>query len=36
MIISSTLVTIGYVREVRYMYCFAVPTSGDCLKVGIV
>jgi len=28
-ITSSILVMIGYVREIRYMYQFAVPTLED-------
>jgi len=28
-IISSILVMIGHVTEIRHMYQFAVPTSGD-------
>jgi len=36
MIISSTLVMIGHVTEVRHMYEYAVPTSEDFLKVCII
>jgi len=35
-IISSILVVIGHIREIRHMYQFAVPTSEDFLKVSII
>ena len=36
MITSSILVMIGYVREIRHMYRFAMPTLEDFLKVSII
>jgi hypothetical protein len=36
MIISSLLVMIGHVREIRHAYQFAVTTSEDFLKVNII
>ena len=36
MISCRMLLVIGHVREIRHMYCYAVPTSEDFLKVGII
>ena len=35
-IISSMLVMIGHVREIRSKYCFAVSASEDFLEVSIL